>query len=197
MQQPEDEEQQDEERCGKNGEDGRGEREQEGPVAPGVTMRLAQVAHDEAIVPAIGLPRDVEQVAEERDGADDDTEAEVDRHAQQRHVRDATNPRSENQDGGGDAGDDVAEAGNETDEAIEPEADGRAGNAEPVVEQVGVEVEVLIGKELFEASAERAGGPVRRQNLRVGLGGHDAAERRVRKQARYAAMLQSWLEWRL
>jgi hypothetical protein len=175
VEQPENDHQQHEDRRGENRENHGNEAKQEGPVAPGVAMRLAQVANDEAVVAAIGFPRDVEEIAEERDGADDDTEAEVDRHAQERDVRDAANPRSEDEDGGGEAGEHVAEAGNEADEAVEPDADGRAGDAEPVVEQVRVEVEILVGEELLEAGAQGGRSAARRQNFRVGRRGHDGA----------------------
>jgi hypothetical protein len=201
VQEPVEEQEQDDDGRGEDDEDRRGQSEQEDPVAPGVAMRLAQVAHDEAVVAAVGFPGDVEEVAEERDGADEDADAEVDCHAQQGDVRDAANPRSEDEDGGSDAGDDIPEAGNEADEAIEPEADAGAGDAEPVVEKVRVEVEILVGEEAFEAAAKRGRRAVRGQNLRVGLGGHNGGMQARRgcgiAWARFAAMLQSRLEWRL
>jgi hypothetical protein len=201
MEDPEENQQQDYDRSGEDDKDCRGKSEEEGPVAPGVAMRLAQMAHHEAVVAAVGLPRDVEQVSEERDGADDDADAEVDRHAEQRDAGDAANPRSEDQHRGGDAGEHIAEAGHEANQAVEPDTNARAGDAEPVVEEVRVEVEILVGKEALEAYAQAARRPARGQNLRVGRGRHDSVKRRRARRgrgwARCAAMLQSRLERRL
>ena len=69
-------------------------------------------------------------------------------------VRDAANPRGEDEHEGSDAGEHVAEAGDEADEAVEPEADAGAGDAEKVVEQVGEEVEILVGEPAFGALAQ-------------------------------------------
>ena len=178
VQQPYEDEQQHDDGRGENGENDSCKAEKEDVVAPGVAMRLLQVADHEAVVAAVGFPGDIEDVAEERDGADDHVEAEIDEHADERDVRDAANPCSEDEDGGGDAGEDVAEAGDEADEAVEAEADGGAGDAEPVVEQMGEQVEIFVGEKLLGAGAEAgAGGAARRQKLRTGMVGHEGTGR--------------------
>ena len=77
-----------------------------------MTTRFAQVAGEQAIVAAIGLPEDVEDVAEERNGADEHADAEVGGHARERDVRHAANPGGEWDDERGDASQHVADAGN-------------------------------------------------------------------------------------
>jgi hypothetical protein len=156
MDHPDKKEQQNDHRRKEEGEDGAEEAEQKRVVLAGVAMGLAQVADDEAVVAAVGLPGDVEDVSEDGDGANDDGNAEVDEHADEGDVRDAANPRGDDEDRGGDAGEDVAEAGDEADEAVETEADAGAGDVEAVVEEVGVEVEVLVGEPAGGAGA-RAG----------------------------------------
>ena len=55
---------------------------------------------------------------------------------------------------GSDAGKNIAEAGDEADDAVEAEADAGAGDAEKVVEQVGEEIEILIGEPAFGSLAQ-------------------------------------------
>src|SRR5271165_3069344 len=115
------------------------------------TRTMAGVARHQVVVAAVGFPGDVEDVAEEGDGADEDLDGDVDHHAEEGDVGDAANPGGEDEDAGGDAGEDVAEAGDEADEAVEADAGGREGEAEPVVEEMGEEVEVFVGAEALGA----------------------------------------------
>src|SRR5271163_266744 len=57
------------------------EAREEEPIPPGMTIRVFDMANQQLVVAAIGLPRDVEGVAEKRDGADDHIQREVDGHA--------------------------------------------------------------------------------------------------------------------
>ena len=166
---PENDEQKDEERDGQDGEGDSGEAEEEGIVLRGVAMGFAQVAGDEAVVAAIGFPRDVEDIAEEGNGSDEDVEAEVDHHSDEGDVGDAAHPGGEDEKEGRDAGEHVAERWNEADESIEAETDAGSGDAEAVVEEVGEEVEVLVGAEAFGALAEGRAG---RKNLGLGVVRH-------------------------
>ena len=52
----------------------------------------------------------------------------------QRDVGHAAHPGSYDHDRRGQAAEDVSEAGNEADDAVQPEADRSAGNAKPVIE---------------------------------------------------------------
>ena len=110
-------------------------------------MGLLQVPRHECVVASVGLPCDVEDVAEEWDGSDEYVDAEIDDHPCQRYVRNASEPCSDDDDAGGESGEHVAETGNEADDAVESKADGRTGDAEPVVEHMGEQFEVLVGKE--------------------------------------------------
>ena len=155
---PEQEDQEDDEGGDKDGENAADKGEEEGVVLPGVGVRLAKLACHEFVIPPVRFPRDVENVAEDGDGSDDDFDAEVDHHADEGDVGDAANPGGEDDDEGGEAGKDVSESGDEADEAVEADADGREGDAEPVVEQMREEVDVLVRAPAFGALAEGEGG---------------------------------------
>ncbi len=170
MREPEEDEGEDDERGGEESEDGGEQCGEEGVILPGVAVGLAEVAGEEAVVAAIGFVGDVEDVADERDGADEDIEAEIDHHAGQGDVRDAADPGREDEDEGGDAGEHVADAGDESDEAVESEADGGAGDAEDVVEEMGEIVEILVGEEALGSGADA--GAQGRENLGLGAVGH-------------------------
>ena len=150
-------EEQDDDRGDQDGEDSGEEGGEEGVVFPGMTVGLAKVARHEFVIAPVGFPGDVEDVAEEGDGADDDLDADVDHHADEGDPGDAANPGGEDDDEGGEAGEDVAEAGDEADETVEADADGGEGDAEPVVEEVREEVDVLVGKPLLGALAKGEG----------------------------------------
>ena len=107
---------------------------------------MAQVAAEQAVVAAVGFPGDIEDVAEDGDGADDDFDADVDHHADEGDVRDAANPGSEDDDERGEAGEDVAETGDETDKTVETDTDRSEGDAEPVIEEVREDVHVRVGE---------------------------------------------------
>jgi hypothetical protein len=159
---------------GEDGADHERDAGEEEPVAPVIAVRVLEVLGEQGVVAAVGLPGDVEDVAEEGDGADDDVEGEVDQHARDGDVGCAARPCGEDDDRGGEAGEDVADAGDEADDAIDAEADGGAGDAEPGVEHAAEQVEIFIAE---EAAADAEAG-VGRQNLGFALfvaasGGHD------------------------
>ena len=170
MHKPEEDEGEDDERGRKDREDGRQQRGEESVVLPGVPVGLAQVAGEEPVVAAVGLVRDVEEVAEKGNRADKDIQAEIDHHAGERDIRDAANPGGEYEDKRGDAGQRIADARDESDEAVETEADGRAGDAEDVVEKMGEEVEIGVGEKSLAAGAEA--GAQRRNHFGLGAVGH-------------------------
>ena len=68
-------------------------------------------------------------------GAHEDADAEIDGHAHQGDVGNAANPGGQGNDQREQAGEHVAEAGNEADDAVEAEADSGAGDAEGFVEK--------------------------------------------------------------
>ena len=121
--------------------------EQKRPVAPGVAARLAQVAVQQPVVAAVGLPGDVEDVAEEGNGADQHADAEIGGHAHQRHVGNAANPGGQRNDQREQAGQHVAQAGNQPDDAVEAEADAGAGDAKGLVEQDLKPMQGLVAEE--------------------------------------------------
>ena len=214
---PEEDEHQNDDGDGEDGEDCGEEDCEEGVVAPSVAVGLAEVARHQVVVAAVGFPGDVEDVAEEGDGADEDLDGDVDHHAEEGDVGDAANPGGEDEDEGGDAGEDVAEAGDEADEAIEADADGGEGEAEPVVEEMREEVEIFVGAEALGALAEGGFGGERGSDAGSGRGGgfrredvgfrglfsglvcgfgHGFWEAQWRERA-VGPMLQSGLAWRL
>lgn len=184
MQQPGKEDEQQDDGGGQNREDGGEQAGEEGVVLPGMAARLAEVARHEAVVAAVGFPRDVKEVAEEGDGADEDGEAEVDHHAEEGDVRDAANPCGEDEDGGGEAGEHIAETGDEADEAVDAEADGRAGNAEAVVEEMDEAGEVAVGEEEAGAGVETVCGLQSAREL--GAGGRGWERRKILRRGRCA-----------
>ena len=54
----------------------------------------------------------------------------------QRYIRDATHPGSDHDDGRREATDNISEAGNQADDAIQSEANRGAGDTKPVIQQV-------------------------------------------------------------
>jgi hypothetical protein len=209
---PENEQQENDEGNSEDGEGEGREGEQEGVVLPGMTARLAQMAGDEAVVAAISLPCDVEDVAEERNRADQDVQCQIKHHADEGDPGNAAHPGRENENERRDAADDVAKARDEANQAVEAKTDASAGDPEAVVEEMREEVEVLVGEEVFGPLAE---GEARRKNLgfwgflhevfvvqcpfgRSGKGDSWAAFSACRcDEMRPRPMLQSGLAWRL
>ena len=111
------------------------EEREEGPVAPGVAARLAEVALQKEIVAAVGLPCDIKCIAEHGNGANEHTDTEVNGHSDESDIGNSARPGSEWNDEREQASERVAEAGNETDEAVDSEAKAGSGNAERFVEQ--------------------------------------------------------------
>ena len=98
------------------------------------------------IVPAVGSPADVKQVAKNWHEANDDLDSEVGYHARDGNEGNAAEVGGEYDDAAGEAAEQVADARNEPDNAVEAEADVGSGNAEPGVEGAGEQVEVFIAK---------------------------------------------------
>jgi hypothetical protein len=98
-----------------------GEKQEKRPIAPGVAAWFAQVALQQQKIAAIGLEENIEDIAKERNGTDKNADGEIGCHADQRDVRDAANPCGQRHDKGENAGQRVAEAGNQADDAVEAE----------------------------------------------------------------------------
>src|ERR1700751_2576616 len=153
---------------GENGGDDHGDGCEKEPVTPLLLAWMFEVASEQRVVAPVGLPCDVEGVADERDGADDDVEREVDKHARDGDIGCAARPCGEDDDRGGEAGEDVADTGDEADDAVQSEADGSTGDAEPGIEKAAEQVEIFVAKEAIARADARVG----RQDLGFALGGH-------------------------
>lgn len=143
-----------------DGEDGgkkEQHRQQKKAIAPSVAARLCEVPLQQLIVATVGLPGNVEDVSEERHGTHQYADAEIDDHARERNVRDASHPPGERKDERDEAGDDVADTGHETDDAIDTEAYAGARDAKCFVEQKFEPREGLIAEEPRTASPPSAG----------------------------------------
>jgi hypothetical protein len=154
---PDEDDEEHDDGSGQDGEDSGEEASEECVVLPGVNVGLTQVARHEGVIAPIGFPGDIEDVAEDRDGADDDFDADVDHHADEGDVGDAANPCGEDDDERGEAGEDVAEAGDEADEAVETDANGCEWYAEPVIEKVREDINILVGEPMLGTLADRDG----------------------------------------
>jgi len=100
-----------------------------------MAVRFGDGASEKVVVAAVGLPPDVKGVAEDRDGADENSDGEVGDHAEQGYVRHTANPCNEGNDEGEEAGENVSEAGDQADDAVKAEADAGAGDDERLVKQ--------------------------------------------------------------
>ncbi len=123
------------------------ERNEKSPVFPGMTSRLAEVALQDQIIAAIRLPSDVEGIAEDRNGSDKNTDADVDCHAQQSDVGNASNPGGDGDDEGEQSGEHVSQTWYEADDAIDTESDPCERDAEGFIEQNFKAMQGLVAKE--------------------------------------------------
>ena len=112
-----------------------GQHQQKHPILAGVPAGFAQVAAQEQVVAAIRLEGDVEDIAEDGDGAHQHANAEIDGHAHQGDVRNAANPCGDGNDEREQACQHIAEAGYQADDAVNAKADLGAGDAKRFVEQ--------------------------------------------------------------
>jgi hypothetical protein len=69
---------------------------QKEPVAPLMTARMFEMPREQRVIATVGLPGDVEEIAEERYGADNDIESEIHQHPRDGDVRRSTRPRRKN-----------------------------------------------------------------------------------------------------
>ena len=125
------------------------------------------MALQQEIVAAIRLPSNIEGVAKNRDGADQHTDAEVDPHAHESDVGNATNPCGDGGDEGEQSCEHVSQAGNEADDAVDAESDPCEGDAKGFIEQDFKAVQGLIAKEPGTAAppAGRRTSPSRADSL--------------------------------
>ena len=133
-------------------------------------LRAGGGAGEQGVVAAVGAPSDIEEVADEGDGAAGGFDGDVEHHAGDDDVGYAAGPCGDDEDGGGEAAEQVADAGDEADDAVEAEADGGAGDADEVVEEVREEVEVAVGE--IEAGEPAGGFGARAEDFGLGGDGH-------------------------
>ena len=112
-----------------------------------MAVGLSEGAGEEAVVAAVGFPGDVEGVAEDGDGADEDSDGDVGDHAEEGDVGDAADPGGDGDDEGEEPGEDVSQAGDEADDAVDAEADLGAGDEEGFVEEDFKPVEAFVVEE--------------------------------------------------
>ena len=136
----------------------RRQQQQKNPVSPGVAARFAQVALHQPQVAAVWFPCYVEDVAEDGDGADQNADAEIDRHADQRDVRNAAGPGGDGNDGREQAGQYIAERRNQTDDPVEAKAELGAGKAKGLIEQGLKALQRLVAEEPCAAIPAAAAG---------------------------------------
>ena len=110
-------------------------------------MWLLQVARHQCIVSAVSFPGNVEHIAEQRDRANHDIDAQIDDHARQRNIWNTAKPRSHDKDARCKSCDHIADPGQKADDAVQSKANGCAGNKKPVVEKMRQPVKILIGEE--------------------------------------------------
>jgi len=125
------------------------------PALQRMLSGLVDTADKQCVVAAVGAPGDVEHVTEYGNGADDNFDRDVGDHARDCDVRDAAHPGCDDDDAGGDATNQIADAGDEADDAVQAEADGGAGNFDEVIQHMRQEIEVFVVESL--ASAFQAG----------------------------------------
>ncbi len=111
-----------------------------------MAVRLAEMPREQFVIAAVGLPCDIEGIAEDWNCSDQDVEREVHNHTCERYVGHSAKPRCYDDDAGGETGEDVSDEGHEADEAIDAEANGCAGDAEAIIENVREQVEIFVGE---------------------------------------------------
>jgi len=132
-----------------------------------VLFRVGKGAGKQGVVAAIGAPANVEEVAYEGDGADSGLNGDVEDHAGDDGFRNASEPGGDDDDRRGEAAKNIADAGDEADDSVQTEADGRAGNLDEIVEEVREHVEVFV-VECFPTGAAARGEDLRFCSYRHG-----------------------------
>src|ERR1700733_9136015 len=163
------------------------------------------MANNQRVVATVRLPCDVEGVAQKGNRAQQHLDANVDHHSDQRDIRHAPYPSRHNDDRRSKPADYVAQAGDEADDAIQSEANGGAGYAEPFVEDVRQEIEIFIREEATRLLKTRRRSRLSgRQNLGLTTAGHrqkarpvDGMEGPSEPRRARTWMLQSKSIWRL
>ena len=121
--------------------------EQEDVILPCVYVWLAQVPRQQIIVAAVGLPCNIEGVAQNRDRADQHIERKIDDHARERHVRHPTKPCRDHNNAGGEASKNISEERNQPNKSVESEANRRARNAKAVVKHMRQQIQIFVSKQ--------------------------------------------------
>lgn len=132
------------------------EHDQEDPALDGVLAGLVEGSSKQGVVAAVGTPGNVESVAKQRNGADDDLDDHIGHHTGEDDVRNTAHPRGEDDEAGGDAAQDVSDAGDQADDSVQSKADGSSGDADEVVQEVGEDVQILVIED--PAASTGAGG---------------------------------------
>jgi len=100
-----------------------------------MTAGLPDMPLHELVVAAVWLPCNVEGISQQRDGADQNADADVDTHAQKSDIRNSARPSRDWNDERENAGNNIAEAGDEPDDAIDPEPEPGEGNSKGFIQQ--------------------------------------------------------------
>ena len=116
----------------------------EQPVLPGVLLERLLVTDQKVVVAAIGLPRDVGQIADDRDRSERVFNRQIHHHAKHGDACGSAPPCRDHDEERGKRGQSVADAGNQADQGIQPEANARPGNDEAIIEPCRNEIELLV-----------------------------------------------------
>lgn len=95
-----------------------------------------EMATEQIQIPAVGLPAEVEQVADNRDRAERKIDPDIGGHAAENRRRNAETARLEDDVSRKDRRRRVADAGNKTEKPVETEAPARSRQGEAVIEQM-------------------------------------------------------------
>jgi hypothetical protein len=118
----------------------RDDAEDEEPIAPGGAPRLgAGIALEQRGVHRVAAKPDGEDGPGDGDRADQRVDGDVHPHAREHDLRDFELRRDDEDEGAGETGEQIADAGNQIHERIEADADIGARDREALVEQIGEE----------------------------------------------------------
>ena len=120
---------------------------EEQPVTTRTSRILVKTAGKQFIVPPVRLPRDIKNIADKWNDADDHFNADIGYHPGDRDRRNSAKPGRQNDDARGQAAKNIADSRHHADDAVDAKAERRAWNAKPVVEHMRQQIEIFIVKE--------------------------------------------------
>ena len=176
MQKPGKDPDHEDDRDGKDEREDAREDDEESPVFPGMAAGFAQVTLQQPVVAPIRFPGNGEGVAQNGNGPDEYADAEIRNHARQGDVGDTADPGGDGNDERKQAGQDIAEARHQADDAVDAEANSGEGNSEGFVEQDFKRAQRFITEDPG-APGPAAGRDLDSAGVRAGIGG--TARRKV------------------